>query len=874
LIVSEHAASGDVTTTKPAETMVQQGQAGDAPAAGEEAAAKNKQRDLITLFNDLPRFGANLFSSSSTAGNKPANTPVSPNYIVGPGDKLTLQVWAQHQEQVNESISVTPDGYAVFPQVGKLTVAGESLLRLRQTLDEAYREFYADPTVTLVLSEQRVVEVYVTGDVQRPGRYELPGMATVLSALYAAGGPSPIGSYRKLRVTRPGQPAIEIDLYDYLLNGNCSAEILLQPGDTIFVPAVVAEAGVTGSVKRPGRYELASRGPTVVKQLLDMAGGFAPTAYKSSVELWRPTPEGQWQLVILDCSHSDSRDLDFEVRNGDLLIVHSVLAESANTVELKGAVKRPGYYPVGAGTTLSSVLKACGGLTIDAHMGTGIIYRLNADNDYEVVPFDVRGAISGGAAAAIALRSHDIIEIFSQEQVEPACEVTIEGAVRHPGTYQWAEGMRVSQLVLQAGGLAAGAYTKRANLLRLTATQKRRLIPVDVAAALAGDLQADLVLERGDVLQIIRQEDAVPGAVVHVNGLVQKPGEYPRYEQMRASDLIFAAGGLLPGAGPTVELVRGHFEGVPSTVTLRLVGGPDDWHLEPDPCLRDDDCLSVIGRGTFQVKAGMVTLKGSVRRPGSYAIRSGNGRQAYTVWDLLQEAGGLLDDANPDGIVVYRRRSTMLEPSTTEELRQVVQAVNRTNSCSREGVAAAVDEESVTTGNEVSSTSAMQATVARELAKVLGTAGGVSIVLPPQPVQEGNAITAIPVDGGRLMRTGGKSGNVRLEDGDTVVVPRRVDSVMVLGAVTRCGAVSYQEGYRCRDYIRESGGLREDAAVKHMVVIHANGSAAPITIGGRVRPGDIIVVPTRHIVYTVRTEPAWQKWLQSIVSVATAALIY
>jgi len=160
------------------------------------------------------------------------------------------------------------------------------------------------------------------------------------------------------------------------------------------------------------------------------------------------------------------------------------------------------------------------------------------------------------------------------------------------------------------------------------------------------------------------------------------------------------------------------------------------------------------------------------------------------------------------------------------------------------------------------------------LSSVLSSPGAVSIVLPPRAVNPQDWVAAIPVEGTQLLATRGEAGNLELEPGDTVVVPRRINTVTVLGAVPRSGAVPYVKGQSCAGYINTSGGFREDAAAERMVVVHANGSAAPINLGTGIQPGDVIVVPTKHIVRTVRTESKWQQWFKSIVTLATAALVF
>ena len=169
---------------------------------------------------------------------------------------------------------------------------------------------------------------------------------------------------------------------------------------------------------------------------------------------------------------------------------------------------------------------------------------------------------------------------------------------------------------------------------------------------------------------------------------------------------------------------------------------------------------------------------------------------------------------------------------------------------------------------------AMNTQVTQSLGSVMSNAGGVSIVMPPRPVTLRDWVSAIPVDGARLLASNGREGNLELYALDTVTIPRRVNTVTVLGAVPRSGAVPFDAAFRCKDYITESGGFREDAADDRLVVVHVNGSAAPIVPEDAISPGDIIVVPTKHIVRNVRTESEGQRWLRTIVSLVTAALVF
>jgi protein involved in polysaccharide export with SLBB domain len=273
--------------------------------------------------------------------------------------------------------------------------------------------------------------------------------------------------------------------------------------------------------------------------------------------------------------------------------------------------------------------------------------------------------------------------------------------------------------------------------------------------------------------------------------------------------------------------------------------------------------VTVTGRGEFQAAADVVFLQGRVVTPGAYPLRSGSTHAPYTVWDLLQDGGGLLPDGNPGGIVVYRRRTSALENVQQEDLQRVLQSVNAEASQSA-AMSVQTDE----------AAEAISQTVGHNLQQVMSTPGGISIVLPPRTVRESDWVSAIPVDGRNLVATRGAEDNLALEPGDTVMVPRRVNTVMVLGAVPRSGAVPFVQGQTADYYLNESGGLREDSAASRMVVVHANGAVEPIKRTQTLEPGDVVVVPTRHIVRTVRTESELQTWLRTIVPLATAALVF
>ena len=829
------------------------------PLLAPPVAAPAPLADPEAMYAALPRFGSGFFAQAGTPGaGAQTGTPPPGSYVLGAGDALSLSVWSKGWEQVNQNVTVTAEGAVALPEVGNVMAAGHTLEQLRSALTALYSKLYQNPAVTLLVPTQRTIEVFVTGDATRPGRYALPGMATVLTALYACGGPSAVGSFRTVVLRRAGQPAVNIDLYDYLLGGSRDGDRTLLPGDVLFIPPAGPEVAVGGEVLRPARYELA--GPTTAAQALQLAGGLKPSAYLPVADLWRCVAGAEWNLTTISLDRNDADNAGRLLRAGDLLLVKGLLPDGVNAALVQGAVKRPGLYPVGPDTRVADLIAAAQGPASDAHMGEAVLRRRDADRHYSVTTFDLGKALAGDPAANLAVQPHDLIEIYRQQDVEPAFEVRVQGAVVRPGAYEWDAAMKLSDLLRVAGGLTPGAYPERATLLRLTADRRYETSPLDLTH-LADQPATDLALQRGDILDVHLRADVVPATKVRIDGFISKPGEYERPEKMRVSDLIFAAGGLAPGAGPTMQLARGGFQGAPDMETLQVALTPGGFTVTPDEVLLPGDAVAVAGRGEYKAQAELVRLEGAVQTPGSYVLRRHSDVRGYTVRDLLQDGGGLLPDANVNGLVIYRRFNDSLQPAQTEDLGRVLQFVNAETR--QPGLQLTPDQQ----------TAAISSTVSSGLQSVLAGSNSVSIVLPPRAVLAGDRVAAIPIDGPAVLSGQNRTANLELESGDTLVVPRKTNLVTVLGAVPRPGSAPYVAGSNAQYYLNMSGGVREDAAGSRMIVVHANGAVNPLTPGDVPQAGDVIVVPTKYVVRTVRTQSSLESWMYGVVPAIAAALI-
>ena len=853
------------------EVRLVQPQGGERPLP-EEIVRPTVELTAAARFAALPRFGMDVFAgeeapgtgAEATAEGPPAGQPrpaaagvvaeaVPLTYVIGPGDELAVRVWTDAIEHVKANPVVDADGRIYLDLVGEVTVGGQRLGDVREDIRQRYARFFNRASVSVGMSRTRVIEVRVTGDAARPGKYTITGAATLFSALYAAGGPSEIGSLRAIRLLRAGREPVIVDLYDYLLKGDIAGDLALEPEDTIFIPPARDSVGIAGQVRRPARYEVVGR--TTLADALELAAGIAATGYAHNIQVWRIGDTGQRQ--VLDVNYSQQA-ADLVLQDGDLVVVQPALEQPENVVELSGAVQRPGAYQVTEGMTVRELIAAAQGLTEGAYTKRASLWRLNDLLDYEVSDFDLAAALRGDPTENLALAPRDRVVVYSEEKVEAPREVQVKGAVRYPSIVPWTAGMKVSDLILQAGSLTDQAYLPRAQLLRVGPDQRRQVISVALADALAGDPQADLLVERGDVLRVFERGEVVAPSGVRVAGLVKTPGTYQRYQSMRVSDAILAAGGLQAGAGDEVEYTQ--FGGATQVqpIYLRLERVGDAFVVEPDPALADNDLVAVLGTGGVTPMPAVVTIKGEVARPGSYALQN-TAETPDTVYDLLQRAGGRLPNANPNGIVLYRLREEIIATDQADDLQQVIQNFNRELS-------------SETVQGQQQRIAGLAGSVTAGLTAALGE-GGAAVVVPPRVLDSRTWARAVPIDGERLVQSEGQEGNFALMNGDVLVVPRMPRTLTVMGAVVRPGALPYVEGRPATEYVQHAGGTTTDGVLRRMVIIHANGSVTANALRAQVQPGDVLLVPSGYLIKHINKPGTLERILSAVGAILTGYLI-
>src|SRR5467141_4977220 len=385
------------------------------------------------------RFGLKIFRNNSLEPNAiPMDLPVGPEYVVGPGDGLAINVWGGFSQRMFRIVD--REGRITLPEAGPLLVSGRSLGDVPRTVQQLLRTQFRDVSADVSLSRLRTVRVYVVGDVAEPGAYDISSLSTPLNALFVAGGVTSRGSLRALKHYRGKQLVEEVDAYDLLLHGVRGDMARLENGDTLMVQPIGPQVTIEGMVRRPAIYEL--RGETTLEDALELASGILPAAALQHVEVQRLEAHQNRTMLTLDLSSDGNADSvakqlsAFKIQDGDQIHIFPIAPYNESAIYLQGHVLRPGRYSYREGMKLTDLLASYTDLLPEPAAHYAEIVRLNAP-DYRpsVESFDLSLALANPAAAP-KLQQLDTVRIFSRYDFEPAPSVWIGGEVRAPGKYR------------------------------------------------------------------------------------------------------------------------------------------------------------------------------------------------------------------------------------------------------------------------------------------------------------------------------------------------------------------------------------------------------------------------------------------------------
>ena len=683
----------------------------------------------------LERFGMSLFKNGTGNADKlPMDVPIGPDYVLGPGDGLVMDISGGAPQRLQAAVD--PEGRVDLPEGGTLMVSGLSLSAAERAIEQALSRRFNNPKVALSLSRLRTIRVYVVGDVERPGAYDISSQSTVLNALYAAGGPTAVGSLRLVRHYRGAQLISTVDLYDLILRGVRTDVRRLQSGDSILVPTVGTEVAVEGEVRRPARYELLRE--ETLAEVLELAGGIAPQGSLRQISIDRIEAHQRRVEQTLPVA-ADATDAaveralsEFHISDGDRVYVAPIRPYTEQSVYLSGHVFRAGPYAFHPGMKLTDFIGSYSDLLPEPANRAEIVRLTGPNRQPETIPFDIVSVLDGKDAPPV-LEAFDVVRIFGRYDVD-APLVSIEGEVLKPGSYPLESGMTVADLVRAAGGFSRSAYREEA-------------------------MVASYRIEQGRKVEVEQQS-----------------------VDLRAS----------ASAGAAATLLKPN-----DVVFIRQIPGWKD-----------------IGAS--------VTLKGEVRFPGVYGISPGE-----RLSSLIRRAGGFLPVSYPQAAVLQRVQVRELNAQLRQQLIARIESTPRP-----------ISRGDTKDGDPARDFDQQKREIVARL-KSEQDPGRLVIHISRRMEEWENTANDPP-----------------LSAGDSLLVPREPDFVLVNGQVNNTNALVYMRGKTIGNYLRDAGGVTRYADASEIFVIHADGTVAGHKGGwlsGSLRsepatPGDLIVVPDKIVV--------------------------
>ena len=653
-----------------------------------DSTLQQSDMDKGQLWKGKRVFGRDIFNQKKLSFEPNMNIATPQNYQLGPGDAVFIDIYGASQKTINATVS--PDGDVTIPGFGPVQVSGLTVRQANARLRATLGARYSSSKVRLTVGQTKTITVNIMGEVKVPGTYTLSAFSSVFRALYMAGGPNDIGTLRNIKVFRRNRLIAVVDVYDYILNGKAS-NIHLADEDVIAVGPYDCLVNMTGKVKRPMYYEM--RKNESVGSLIKYAGGFANDAYTKSVRIIRKTGR---KYAVFNVDEFDMSS--FHIADGDSVNVDSIIPRYENTVELKGAVFRPGLYQIGSNiNSVRTLLTQAEGVTEDAFTAHAVMHRMKADRTLEVIPVDIDGIMSG-QVADIPLRENDVLFVPTKQAMMQQQTITIHGEVHYPGIYQYADNQTIEDFILQAGGLKETASTVKVDVARRIENPKAVVTDSVIAKTYSFALKDGFVIDGEPGFKLMPYDEVYvrksPGYStqknVSVEGQIMFEGTYTlTSKDERLSSIISKAGGLKDKAyvqGARLERRITHDERLRMQTVLKLLQGQrgekdtldidklnlgDTYYvgIELDKALKtpggDADLVLREGdRIIIPEYNGTVKISGEVMYPNTVAYEKGKSASWY-----IDQAGGWGNRAKKSHTIIIYMNGTVARVGHNAKIR-------------------------------------------------------------------------------------------------------------------------------------------------------------------------------------------------------------
>ena len=807
--------SGGKNNNRPVNTPVISRNTGNEDTDNPNQKQTDDLKDAEDLFKKLPRFGLETFANAPSTFSPAMDIAIPEGYILGTGDSVSVQIFGKENREIN--LTVSREGELVFPTLGPIKVAGLTFSELKKFVSNKIKQKIIGVDVVVSLDELRSMRILVLGDAYKPGPYTMSSLSSVTHAIFAAGGVSNIGSLRNIQVKRRDKVIQQVDLYDLLIHGDSSSDVLLQSGDVVFIPPQSKSVSIIGEVRRPAIYELNKDDDFA--SIIAMAGGLLPSAYPKSTIVERYNQSNLRSILNIDLS--DKKQRSKKVQAGDYIRILKSSDLYEESITLIGAVTRPGKYQWRPKMALLDLLpRADSHLLAYADLNYAIIVReKDSAKNIEVLQVNLANIFSTeNSKYNHILEKNDKVIVFSS-----ATKSSDERLLLDELAYTKKE------LLAKERRLAIESNKTREFWLKFDQTisvkdDSDALIEQSLVQISGGDVEEKLSIR--DVALFSRKRLLVPiinklrrqaGAgepiqLIEVDGEVKFPGIYPMGKNSRIKELIAAAGGVKESAYLSrAELTRTELRGISSTKVSKNIklGNALKGIVDDNLLVQSKDRLNVHRIPSWS-ENHVIELRGEVMFPGKYTVRRGD-----KLSNIIEKAGGLTTFADPNGSVFSREKLKALE----------LQNLIKVSSDLRIEMAT----KSLSSNSAVTSYAEVQSLLA-DLTKVEPV--GRLVINLPQIIAKNDY-------------------DVSIEGGDVLYIPTRKNSINVMGQVQVNSSHMFDASQSVEDYIKQSGGVKKRADGERIYIISSNGSIRMLeesnwfssNDSSNLKPGDSIVVP-------------------------------
>lgn len=766
-------------------------------------------------------FGYDYFSKKMGTFIPESSIPVPPNYRIGPEDIIDIILYGNKNKKYE--LEVSREGLIFLPEVGPLTVAGLSFESLQELISTTIATQFIGTQVSITLGSLRTIDVFILGAANRPGMYSISALSSVTNAIFESGGISTSGSLRNIKLKRNGKTIVNLDLYDLLLNGDTSNDSRLMQGDVIFIEPIGKTSGIRGEVNRPAIYEL--KEGEFLKDLLRYAGGLKPKASSSNIELLRVNQlRKSYDLMKLDLDIGQDEALS----NGDVVSIFPVNDKIQNAVLVYGHTLQPGFYPWQNGMKILDLFGSPDDLLEMTDLNYVLIKRKNINTqDFSFLQVDLSKAfddplsknnlnlsdqdeilflptlLSANLITTTLFKENDISEttdsLFTEEEwnsnsyLRKSLETdasTIQPDEESTGINKYYEYSIYNYCDIQKDFILSIIDDERVDFL-LTQECRRQLIE--------------------PILNLANQKSSEKLDIVSIFGGINYPGSYPYAKNMTLLDLINAAGGTSGGIYESeIEISRINNSGKRFVSSNLISSIPDAEEKE----LFQMDTITVKKLST---SLRTVKVTGEVFFPGTYPIS-----EEETLSELLIRAGGLTEFADINASVFLRKSLQKLElkriKDAQTELRRKIVLANQSSEVGQEALSQS------------------------QIAQLSG--------IIDMDDSDKESLGRLVINLNEIID--GQDLDLRLEDKDSIFIPKEQQSISVIGEVFVSNTHLYDSRLDLSDYIGLSGGLTEFSDESSIYIIRADGSIiSPSQMSSgffrssssQLRPGDTIVVP-------------------------------